>query len=82
LFHGADIARIAQAIRDDAVFVGLDLPADIVAEIRAFAESEPLHANYDPDGPEFLYSEVQGANARTAGACRSRAFATRIGVQP
>jgi hypothetical protein len=60
LFPKADVPRIAQAIRDEAVFVGLNLPANVVAEIRAFAESEPLHANYDPDGPEFLYSEVQG----------------------
>jgi hypothetical protein len=64
LFPGADVARITQAIRDEAVFVGLNLPANIVAEIRAFAESEPLHASYDPDGPEFLYSDVQGGKCK------------------
>jgi hypothetical protein len=44
--------------RSRAVFVGLQLPADIIAEIRAFAQSEPLHAIYDPDGPTFQYSDV------------------------
>ena len=47
-----------QTIREEAVFVGLKLPAGIVAEIDAFARSEPLHAIYDPEGPTFRYSDV------------------------
>jgi hypothetical protein len=38
----------------------LNLPANIVAEIDAFARSEPLHANYDPQGPTFRYADVRG----------------------
>jgi hypothetical protein len=36
----------------------LNLPAHIVGEIHAFARSEPLHTNYDPNGPTFRYSDV------------------------
>ncbi|WP_244432029.1 hypothetical protein [Rhodopseudomonas sp. B29] len=48
-----------EAISTDAVYVGLNLPPDIVAEIDEFARTEPLHANYDPNGPTFSYGEVQ-----------------------
>ncbi|MGM4906714.1 hypothetical protein AB8B21_03395 [Tardiphaga sp. 866_E4_N2_1] len=58
LFPDADVARIVKTVGEDAVFVGLNLPADTVADIRAFAESEPLHAIYDPNGPTFYYSDV------------------------
>jgi len=58
LFPDANIARIVQSIRDDAVFVGLNLPDRIVSEIRQFGLSEPLHAIYDPHGPTFSYSDV------------------------
>jgi hypothetical protein len=58
MFSGVDITEIVRAIREEAVFVGLHLPADIVADIRAFAESEQLHAIYDPNGPTFRYSDV------------------------
>jgi hypothetical protein len=58
LFPGADISRVVQAIREEAVFIGLRLPPATVAEIEEFARSEPLHAIYDPDGPTFKYSEV------------------------
>lgn len=58
LFPGADVAKIVQAIREEAVFIGLQLPPSVVAEIEAFAKSEPLHAIYDPKGPTFRYSDV------------------------
>lgn len=58
LFPGADIPQIVQAIREEAVFIGLQLPPSVVAEIEAFAKSEPLHAIYDPEGPTFKYSDV------------------------
>ena len=58
LFPATDINHVVQTIRDEAVFVGLKLPGGIVAEIDAFARSEPLHAIYDPEGPTFLYSDV------------------------
>jgi hypothetical protein len=58
LFPGTDIARVVQTIREEAVFVGLQLPAGIVAEIDAFARSEPLHAIFDPTGPTFKYADV------------------------
>jgi hypothetical protein len=55
----AHIKNIVKAISKEAVFLGLNLPANIVAEIDAFARSEPLHANYDPHGPTFQYADVQ-----------------------
>jgi hypothetical protein len=58
LFPGADISRIVQTIREEAVFVGLQLPADTIAEIDAFARSQPLHAIFDPTGPTFKYADV------------------------
>ncbi|MCS3896433.1 hypothetical protein M2171_005566 [Bradyrhizobium japonicum USDA 38] len=58
LFPGADVSQIVQAIREEAVFIGLQLPPSVVGEIEAFAKSEPLHAIYDPKGPTFKYSDV------------------------
>jgi hypothetical protein len=58
LFPEADISQIVQAIREEAVFIGLKLPPPVIAEIEAFARSEPLHAIYDPKGPTFTYSDV------------------------
>ncbi len=59
LFPGANISEITRTINADAVYVGLNLPAETVAEIAEFARTEPLHANYDPDGPTFHYADVQ-----------------------
>lgn len=58
LFTGMDVGRVVEGIRKEAVFIGLNLPPDIVAEIKAFALSEPLHAIYDPNGPTFAYRDV------------------------
>jgi hypothetical protein len=58
IFPDIDIDRVVQAIRDEAVFVGLRLPDRLVNEIHAFARTQPLHANYDPSGPTFFYHEV------------------------
>ena len=63
LFPNADIENIVRTISAEAVFLGLNLPAKIVADIDAFARSEPLHANYDPHGPTFLYAEVHRGTA-------------------
>lgn len=63
LFPGTDIDKVVKAIRDDAVYVGLRLPPDIVSEILEFARSEPLHAIYDPDGPTFQYKDVVNGRA-------------------
>lgn len=43
---------------EEVVFIGLQLPAYIVAEIEAFGRSEPLHAIFDPTGPTFKYADV------------------------
>lgn len=58
LFPNTDVDEVVGRIRKEAVFIGMKLPADIVAEIRSFAQTEPLHAIYDPNGPTFLYSDV------------------------
>jgi len=58
LFPHTDIHRAIGQIRDEAVFIGLNLPAEIVAQIDAFARTEPLHAIYDPNGATFLYFDV------------------------
>lgn len=63
LFPHADIQSSVRAIAEEAVFVGLNLPPDIVREIDAFARSEPLHANYDPGGPTFRYADVRRGKA-------------------
>lgn len=63
LFPGVDVDTVVKAIREDAVYVGLRLPEDVVSEILAFARSEPLHAIYDPDGPTFRYSDVTNGKA-------------------
>jgi hypothetical protein len=62
LFPDADIKNIVQTISKEAVFLGLNLPANIVAEIESFARSEPLHTNYDPHGQ--LSSMQRSAEAR------------------
>jgi hypothetical protein len=64
LFPEIDACRVVEAIRREAVFVGMNLPPQTVAEIRRFASSEPLHAIYDPQGPTFLYSDVVKGKAR------------------
>lgn len=59
LFADADVDHIIRTIRDEAVFVGLKLPSDIVAEIDAFGRSTPLYAGYDPEGATFRYADVR-----------------------
>jgi hypothetical protein len=63
LFPDTNIGDIVKAISEEAVFIGLNLPASVVAEINAFARSEPLHANYDPHGPTFQYADVHRGKA-------------------
>lgn len=63
LFPNANIGDIVKAISEEAVFIGLNLPASVVANIDAFARSEPLHANYDPHGPTFHYADVHRGKA-------------------
>jgi hypothetical protein len=67
LFPNTDIDQVIQTIRKEAVFIGLNLPAETISEIDAFGRSEPLHARNDPDGPTFHYSDVvrgQAADGR------------------
>jgi len=59
LFPDAELKQVVQTIRKEAVFVGLKLPTNVIAEIDAFARSEPLHANYDPNGPTFRYADIR-----------------------
>lgn len=63
IFSGVDVDRVAATIHEDAVYIGLNLPAYIVEEIRAFALTEPLHAIYDPNGPTFRYADVVDGKA-------------------
>ena len=58
LFPGVDIDQVTDAIKQDAVFIGLNLPDETVQSILAFAKAEELHAIYDPHGPTFLYRDV------------------------
>ncbi|MCK1403844.1 hypothetical protein IVB45_13695 [Bradyrhizobium sp. 4] len=58
LFPDQNVDQIASTISEEAVFIGLNLPAHIVNEIDTFARKEPLHTNYDSDGPTFRYSDV------------------------
>ena len=63
LFPNANVDQIVRSIVDEAVFVGFNLPFNTVSEIDAFARSEPLHANYDPNGPTFRYADVRRGKA-------------------
>ncbi|EPE96159.1 hypothetical protein RGCCGE502_22020 [Rhizobium grahamii CCGE 502] len=63
LFPAADVPEIVKSIRKEAVFVGLNLPAYVVEEIKEFALRQPLHAIYDPNGPTFRYSDVSDGTA-------------------
>src|SRR5262249_44794948 len=63
IFPEADIEGVVRSIHDDAVYVGLNLPNEMVEEVRTFALMEPLHAIYDPNGPTFLYSDVSNGRA-------------------
>src|SRR4051794_12249356 len=63
LFPSTDIDHVVQTIREEAVFVGLNLPAGIVADIEAFARAEPLHAIYDPEGASFRYFDIGGGGS-------------------
>ena len=58
LFPDADVNGIVRSIRDEAVFIGLNLPPATVEAIKSFALTEPLHAIYDPKGPTFRYADV------------------------
>jgi hypothetical protein len=58
LFPDIDVAQAVKSIRDDAVFLGIRLPATIVREIDAFCRSTPLFARHDPDGPTFFHHDV------------------------
>jgi hypothetical protein len=67
LFPDADVDHVVRTIQEEAVFVGLRLPAHIVSEIEAFGRSEPLHGRADPDDPTFSYANVvrgQSADGR------------------
>jgi hypothetical protein len=63
IFPGVDTDRVVKSIRDEAVFVGLKLPPNLVEQIKAFALAEPLHAIYDPNGPTFTYADVSNGRA-------------------
>ena len=68
LFPDTDVEQVVRTIREEAVFIGLKLPAHIIGEIEAFGRSEPLHARNDPDGPTFYHSGVvrgQAADGRS-----------------
>jgi hypothetical protein len=58
LFPETDVDQVVRLIREEAVFVGLTLPARITTEIEAFGRSQPLHTRADPNGPTFSYEGV------------------------
>lgn len=58
LFPDIDVDQAVKTIRDDAVFLGIRLPATIVREIDTFCRSTPLFARHDPDGPTFFHHDV------------------------
>lgn len=58
LFPSVDVEKVIDQIRREAVYIGLQLPPQIVAKIAAFGRSAPLHTRMDPNGPTFFYNEV------------------------
>ena len=81
LFPNTDIAGAVRAIRDDAVFMGLRIPAATVAEIEAFCRSEPLLARNDPDGRPFHRSDVIRGGRPTGGRPRRAPSAIRCAAR-
>lgn len=58
LFVGFDHDAAVQAIRDDAVYIGTNLPTRVVEEIVSFCKAEPLFARHEPDGGNFQHHEI------------------------
>ena len=58
LFPDIDVAQAVKTIREDAVFLGICLPATVVREIDTFCRCTPLFARHDPDGPTFFHHDV------------------------
>ncbi len=59
IFPALDIGAAVAAIRKDAVFTDIRLPAELTKEIETFCRAEPLFARQDPQGPAFLHAEIK-----------------------
>lgn len=59
LFPDADVDKVVENIRREAVHIGFQLPAHLTEEIRAFAIAQPLHPGNDPHAAEFHYHDIQ-----------------------
>jgi hypothetical protein len=58
LFPDVDPSLAVQAIRDEAVFTGIRLPAPVVAQIDTYGRAVPLFARNDPTAPDFQYADI------------------------
>ncbi|PTQ08216.1 hypothetical protein CLG96_16065 [Sphingomonas oleivorans] len=63
IFEEADAGEIAASLRRDGLYRPLKLPAEIVAEIMAFAQRMPCFADKDRSA-EFLPRDIGQAQAR------------------
>lgn len=60
LFDGIDTDAAVRAIRDEAVYIGVNLPTAVVDEIVRFCRAEPLVARHDPQGGTFHHKDIVG----------------------
>lgn len=58
LFAGVDNDTVVKAIRDEAVYIGTNLPSSVVEEIVNFCKNEPLIARHEPEGGTFRHHEI------------------------
>jgi hypothetical protein len=58
IFPGVDVAAALDSIRDTSVYYPVMLPAGMVRELRAFAETSPLRS-FDLEGREFFLEDVR-----------------------
>lgn len=60
LFTELNIDAAVQAIRNDSVFIGANLPKATVEEIVNYCKAEPLLSRHDPKSGTFRHHDVSG----------------------
>lgn len=80
LFPTANVTQIVQAVRQDAIYVGLNLPAETVEEIKQFALSSRCTRSTIPTAQPFATPTSRTALQPTAGRCLSAASSIQRAV--
>lgn len=59
MFSGIDARQVAQGLREDGIFTGLQIPEELHREIRQFAETTPCFGNFDRQLPFLAPSHAE-----------------------